>query len=249
MAKINNNIISVEDTETLGQIQHSIMLLRGRQVLLDFQLAAMYGVETKALNQAVKRNMNRFPEDFMFRLEPQEVAWMRSQFVTTYPQIAENQKDNVSVGVMLHDRRRADALPYAFTEQGVAMLSSVLRSETAVQVNIAIMRAFVAARQIVTETRENTMAIEELRIKMKMLEDALENNLEAVNDLSEEMRAELDNIYNAIGALSVKVQESPKSKMNPIGFAAAAARYEAEEKRKANPNKITTLRERVGAQK
>ena len=92
------------------------------------------------------------------------------------------------------------------------------------------MRAFVIARQIVTETHENALAINELRIKMQMLEDALENNLGAVNDLSEEMRSELDNIYNAIGALSVKYQDPPKPKMNPIGFAAAAARYE-EEKR------------------
>ena len=117
------------------------------------------------------------------------------------------------------------------------MLSSVLRSETAVRVNVEIMRAFVMARRLMLQNREHELAIEELRMKMRMLEDALENNLEAVNDLSEEMRTELDNIYNAIGALSVKVQESPKPKMNPIGFAAAAARYEAEEKRKANPTK------------
>lgn len=97
------------------------------------------------------------------------------------------------------------------------MLSSVLRSETAVQVNIAIMRAFVIARQIVVETRENALAIEELRARMKMLEDALENNLEAVNDLSEDMRQELDNIYNAIGALSITPKE-PKTPRNPIGF-------------------------------
>ena len=227
MAKSNNNIILEKGDKALEHIRHSILLLRGKQVLLDFQLAAMYGVETKALNQAVKRNINRFPEDFMFRLEPQEAAWMRSQFVTTYPQSADNEN---RIEKSSPEKRRADALPYAFTEQGVAMLSSVLRSETAVRVNIAIMRAFVAARQIVTETRENTLAIEELRMKMKMLEDALENNLGAVNDLSEEMRTELDNIYNAIGALSVKYQDPPKPKMNPIGFAAAAARYE-EEKR------------------
>lgn len=233
MANGGKNIIATKGVEALEHIRHSILLLRGKQVLLDFQLAAMYGVETKVLNQAVKRNKNRFPEDFMFRLEPQETAWMRSQFVTTYPQSIDNEDKTER---LLLEKRRADALPYAFTEQGVAMLSSVLRSETAVQVNIAIMRAFVAARQIVNETRENTMAIEELKIKMKMLEDALENNLGAVNDLSEEMRSELDNIYNAIGALSVKVQDPPKLKRNPIGFAATAARYEEEEKNK-NQNK------------
>lgn len=214
--------------DTLMQIQHSITVLRGKQVLLDFQLAAMYGVETKALNQAVKRNINRFPEDFMFRLTPQEVAGMRSQIVTTCSQNSENQLDDK---ILLSERRRVDALPNAFTEQGVAMLSSVLRSETAVQVNIAIMRAFVMARQIISETRENALAINELRMKMKMLEDALENNLGAVNDLGEEMRAELDNIYNAIGALSMKYQDPPKQKMNPVGYEATAARYEEEEKK------------------
>ena len=229
MAKEEETVKQVVGGDSLGQIQNSITVLRGKQVLLDFQLAALYGVETKALNQAVKRNLNRFPEDFMFRLTSQEAAWMRSQFVTTYTQYNDNQQDNK---ISLPERRRADALPYAFTEQGVAMLSSVLRSETAVQVNIAIMRAFVMARQIVTETRENALAINELRIKMQMLEDALENNLGAVNDLSEEMRAELDNIYNAIGALSVKYQDPPKPKMNPIGYEATAARYEEERKKK-----------------
>lgn len=229
MAKEEEIVKQVVGGDSLGQIQNSITVLRGKQVLLDFQLAALYGVETKALNQAVKRNLNRFPEDFMFRLTSKEAAWMRSQFVTTYTQHNDNQQDNK---ISLPERRRADALPYAFTEQGVAMLSSVLRSETAVQVNIAIMRAFVMARQIVTETRENALAINELRIKMQMLEDALENNLGAVNDLSEEMRAELDNIYNAIGALSMKYQDPPKSKMNPIGYEATAARYEEERKKK-----------------
>ena len=189
----------------------------------------MYGVETRTLNQAVKRNLNRFPEDFMFRLEPQEAAWMRSQFVISSPQLPENQQGDILIKTGLYEKRKASALPYAFTEQGVAMLSSVLRSETAVQVNIAIMRAFVMARQIVTETRENTLAIEELRTRMRMLEDALENNLEAVNDLSEETRSELENIYNAIGALSIKVQESPKCEPLPeIGYAATERRRKAD---------------------
>lgn len=215
MPKQNDIVLPGE--ATLEQVQRSIIVLRGKQVLLDFQLAAMYGVPTKALNQAVKRNINRFPEDFMFRLDPQEAAWMRSQFVTTYPEFTKNQQDNNSRIIISSDKRRADALPFAFTEQGVAMLSSVLRSESAVQVNIAIMRAFVAARQIVSETREHALAIDELRARMRMLEDALENNLEAVNDLSEEMRRELDNIYAAIGALSIKIPEPPKPR-NPIGF-------------------------------
>ena len=91
MAKKAEIAKQVTGADTLGQIQHSISVLRGKQVLLDFQLAALYGVETKALNQAVKRNLNRFPEDFMFRLTPQEAAWMRSQIVTACPQSAESQ--------------------------------------------------------------------------------------------------------------------------------------------------------------
>ena len=194
--------------DTLQQIQHSIVVLRGKQVLLDFQLAAMYGVETKVLNQAVKRNIERFPDDFMFRLTPSEMAAMRSQFVTAYTQSTDNER--IANGA----KRNYSAHPYAFTEQGVAMLSSVLRSETAVQVNIAIMRAFVMARQIMTETRENALAIEELRVRMKMLEEALENNLGAVNDLTEETQKELENIYNAIAALSVK--KAPVKPRNPV---------------------------------
>lgn len=94
MGKEEEIVKQVVGGDSLGQIQNSITVLRGKQVLLDFQLAALYGVETKALNQAVKRNLNRFPEDFMFRLTSQEAAWMRSQFVTTCTQDNDNQQDN-----------------------------------------------------------------------------------------------------------------------------------------------------------
>lgn len=232
MPKKAEIVKTISSSEVLTKVQYAITILRGKQVLLDFQLAGLYGVETKRLNEAVKRNIQRFPEDFMFRVSKEELANIRSQFATTYPQMSDNEDFSNFISHLPHERRTVGALPYAFTEQGVAMLSSVLRSETAVQVNIAIMRAFVMARQIISETRENALAINELRTKMQMLEDALENNLGAVNDLSEEMRAELDNIYNAIGALSMKYQEPPKPKMNPIGYEATAARYEEEKKKK-----------------
>ena len=181
--------------------------------MLDRDLAQLYGVETKVLNQAVKRNIERFPIEFMFKPDNQELANLKSQIVTA------------SWG---GDRR----VPYLFTEQGVAMLSAVLKSPTAISVSIGIMNAFVAARRLMLQNREHELAINELRMKMQMLEDALENNLGAVNDLSEEMRTELDNIYNALGALSLKYQEPPKSqKRNAIGFEAAAKRYEEEEKK------------------
>jgi hypothetical protein len=120
------------------EIENSVLLLRGEKVLLDADLARLYGVTTKALNQAVKRNSSRFPKDFMFRLTPKETAMLnRSQTVT---------------GSQKH--RDPRYRPFAFTEQGVAMLSSVLRSEQAVQVNIEIMRVFVRLRQILAVNAE-----------------------------------------------------------------------------------------------
>ena len=211
-----SNIVKYE------QVKDKIIVLRGEQVMLDFQLAKLYGVETRVLKQAVNRNKERFPEDFIFKLTQDECNTLIS--------------NRGSQSVIPSGYNFGGALPYAFTEQGVAMLSSVLRSDAAVRVNVEIMRAFVMARRLMLQNREHELAINELRMKMKMLEDALENNLGAVNDLSEEMRTELDNIYNAIGALSVKYQDPPKPKMNPIGFAAAAARYE-EEKRGNKSNK------------
>lgn len=112
------------------RITHTILVVRGQRVLVDVDLAAMYGVETKVLNQAVRRNRLRFPPDFMFQLTAQEAAILRSQSVTSSP----------------HGGRRTR--PFVFTEQGVAMLSSVLRSSRAIAANIEIMRAFVRLRRV-----------------------------------------------------------------------------------------------------
>jgi ORF6N domain len=124
---------------TLQRIESSIVLLRGLKVLLDVDLAALYGVDVKALNQAVRRNAERFPEDFMFQLALEEAGSLRSQMVT------------------LETPRRGthrEYLPYAFTEQGVAMLSSVLRSPRAIQMNIEIIRAFVRLRRMLQTNDE-----------------------------------------------------------------------------------------------
>ncbi len=202
------------------QLQQAILVLRGERVMLDFQLARLYGVETRVLKQAVNRNIERFPDDFMFRLTKDEANSLISNGGSQF--------------VIPSEYNFGGSTPYAFTEQGVAMLSSVLRSATAVRVNVEIMRAFVMARRLMLQNRDHELAINELRMKMQMLEDALENNLGALNDLSEEMRQELDNIYNAIGALSVKNQDPPKKdKPNPVGFAATEARYEEERRKKA----------------
>jgi hypothetical protein len=120
------------------RIEHAIHVLRGQKVMLDAELAAMYGVDTRELVQAVKRNIGRFPGDFMFQLTADEFELLRSQSVISKPAGSGG-------------RRIA---PYAFTEQGIAMLSSVLRSARAVRVNIEIMRAFVRLRQMLQENAE-----------------------------------------------------------------------------------------------
>ena len=124
-------------------IEARIVILRGHKVMLDTDLASLYGVQTKVLIQAVKRNIERFPPDFVFQLREQEVVILRSQFVTSS-----------SAGVESWGGRRTS--PYAFSEQGVAMLSSVLRSTRAIAVNIAIMRAFVRVREMVAANAELT---------------------------------------------------------------------------------------------
>ena len=130
------------------RVERRILLIRGQKVLLDRDLAELYGVGTKSLNQAVRRNRSRFPEDFMLQLTAEEAGRLRSQFVTS--------KSGRG------GRRYA---PLAFTEQGVAMLSSVLRSERAIQVNIAIMRAFVHLRQLLATHRDLARKLEELERK------------------------------------------------------------------------------------
>jgi len=120
-------------------IERRIYLIRGQKVMIDFDLAELYGVETKVLNQAVRRNLDRFPSDFMFQLNKEENDSLRSQIVTLKP------------SGRGHHRKY---FPYAFTEQGVAMLSSVLRSKRAIQVNVAIMRAFVILRQVLESNEE-----------------------------------------------------------------------------------------------
>ena len=174
----------------LQPIQSKIYEIRGQRVMLDFDLAELYQVETRTLKQAVRRNIERFPSDFMFEITESEYNYLKNSMTSQI--------------VISNERGGRRYMPFAFTEQGVAMLSSVLRSETAIQVNIAIMRAFVAMRNYITTTTQITAELSEIRAKLALLERADEDNAEAVNDLSEDMRKELDNIYQAIAALSIK---------------------------------------------
>ncbi len=128
-------------------IQQHILLIRGQKVMLDSDLAELYEVTTRALNQAVKRNLGRFPADFMFQLNYQEVRISRSQIVT------------------LKRGQNIKYLPHAFTEQGVAMLSSVLRSERAIQVNVEIMRTFVRLREMIASHKDLARRLSELEMK------------------------------------------------------------------------------------
>ena len=171
--------------------------------MLDFDLAHLYQVETRALKQAVRRNLERFPEDFMLRLTKDEanelISIGRSQNVIP---------PGYNIG---------NSEMFAFTEEGVAMLASVLRSKVAVQTSIAIMRAFVTMRNYIMTTSQVTAELAEIRSRLELLERNDEDNMAAVNDLSEDMRKEIDNIYQAIAELSVRPvpAEKPRKK---IGF-------------------------------
>jgi len=164
------------------QIDHSILVVRGHKVLLDGQLAGFYGVETRALVQAVKRNLNRFPEDFMFRLSGDEWVALRSQ--------AEPWRLRSQTVILNSGRgRHRKYLPYAFTEQGVAMLSSVLRSPRSVAVNIQIMRAFVRLRQLVSAHKELAERLTKLEEQMRQRDHAVARQFQHVFEL-------LDHLFN-----------------------------------------------------
>jgi hypothetical protein len=157
-----------KETVSVEPIASAIRLLRGQRVLMDSDLAALYGVETKALKRAVKRNLIRFPADFMFVLTPQEVAGLRRQF-----------------GTLKKRGEHSKYLPYAFTEQGVAMLSSVLQSERAVLVNIAIMRAFVKLRETLAAHYELARRLDELEQKFAGHDENIAALFDAMRQLME----------------------------------------------------------------
>ena len=188
-------------------IQDLIHEVRGKKVMLDFDLARLYQVETRTLKQAVRRNITRFPPDFMFELTLEETKKLldssRSQFVTL---------ENTGRGSNVKYK------PFVFTEQGVAMLSSVLRSETAIQANIAIMRAFVRVREYLLAASSVSLEIKELRARVDLLKQEQEENLEAMNDLSEDLRQDIDNLYLSIGELSAKIEEKKNEPRQRIGF-------------------------------
>jgi hypothetical protein len=147
------------------QIQQIILLIRGQRVMLDHDLAELYGVETKNLNKAVRRNIDRFPEDFMFQLTTEETERLRFQFGT------------------LKRGQHSKYLPYVFTQEGVAMLSGVLRSPRAVQVNIAIMRVFVRLRETLALHKELAHQLAELERRIEGHDTSIRTLFDAIRQL------------------------------------------------------------------
>ena len=177
--------IKMSDLIPVERIENKIFLIRGQKVMLAGDLAKLYGVKTKVLNQAVQRNIDRFPEDFMFQLSQEEFRSLRSQFVTL-------NKCGPKRG------KHAKYFPYAFTEQGVAMLSSVLRSKRAIYVNVLIMRVFVKLRQILATHKD------------------LAHKLNALEQKTQKHDAEIHAIFDAIRKLTAP----PEKPIRRIGFRA-----------------------------
>ena len=185
--------------EQLQIIQSKIYEIRGRKVMLDKDLAEMYQVTTSNLNKAVKRNLKRFPPDFMFQLTEEEWEVLRFQN-----------------GIIKKGRgEHTKYLPHAFTEQGLAMLSGLLNSDIAIQVNINIMRAFVVIRQLVSLPPSDKLA--ELQNEMAELKSYVEEILSDQNDINEETALQLELINQSLAELQMnrKRNEQPR---NPIGF-------------------------------
>lgn len=181
----------------LQLIQSKIYEIRGQKVMLDFDLAEMYGTETKYLKRSVKNNIKRFPEDFMFELTKEEWKSLRCKNSTS------------------NKRGGTRYMPYAFTEPGVAMLSSVLNSDAAIEVNISIMRAFIAIRQMISNPPADRVG--ELEKQMKELKDYLEDVFADYNEINEDTRIQLELINQTLAELQAqkKIEEKPGK---PIGF-------------------------------
>lgn len=185
--------------EQLQVIQSKIYEIRGQKVMLDFDLAEMYQVETRVLNQAVKRNIQRFPKDFMFQLTLEEWNSMSSQFVMTSRM-----------------KRPKSAMPLAFTEHGVVMLSSVLRSDIAIQTSVLIVRAFIAMRQLITAV-PLVDRVGQLEQQIKGLKDYIEDVFADYNDINDDTRMQLELINQTLAELQTKkkLEEKPRRR---IGF-------------------------------
>lgn len=207
---MGKEIIVASDSTIVESIKRNIYDVRGMKVMLDRDLAAIYGVETRSLNQAVKRNADRFPTDFMFQLTNEEwsnieeSSVMSSQTVMTSPQ-----------------KRPKTAIPYAFTEYGAVMLASVLRSQSAVQMSVMVTRAFIAMRQAISTMLSMDLKVEQLSHKVDQLNSYVEEILHDQNDINDqqeqtnmEVAVQLEAINDALDQLRTQ-QAQPRT---TIGF-------------------------------
>lgn len=223
------NEVVIKGVNDIDVIKNRIYEVRGQRVMLDRDLAELYGVETKVLNQAVKRNIERFPEDFMFQLDRKDVfflksqqitvneynADLRSQFVTSSPEDVDAESNkHLKSQIATSNWGGGRYLPYAFTELGIAMLSSVLRSETAIQVNINIMRAFVAIRHAVAAWQDTNLKVEQLSHKVDNLNARVDEILHEQNENNMEMAIQIGALNDALDQL----REKPSTPRKRIGF-------------------------------
>ncbi len=189
--------IIIKANTDIEVIKHRIYEVRGQRVMLDRDLAELYNVETRALNQAVRRNINRFPEDFMFVMTEDEMNAWKSQIVMS---------NSIRMGM-----RRP---PVVFTELGIAMLSSVLRSETAIQVNINIMRAFVAIRHAIGAWQGVNLKVEQLSHKVDNLNARVDEILHEQNENNMEVAVQISALNDALDQL----REKPSTPRKRIGY-------------------------------
>ena len=227
----SGNEITTNVASEVEVIRHRIYEVRGLRVMLDRDLAELYGVETRALNQAVKRNIDRFPDDFLFRLNKNEWTFLKSQIVisNTDATTADNKDvatngDSLKSQFVISNRGGDRALPYAFTELGIAMLSSVLRSETAIQVNINIMRAFVAIRHAVSAWQGVNLKVEQLSHKVDQLNNYVEEILHDQNDINQQQDETNNEIAIQIEAINDaldQLREKPSTPRKRIGYKTA----------------------------
>ncbi|MBL0132495.1 MAG: ORF6N domain-containing protein [Chitinophagaceae bacterium] len=183
--------------QILKSIQNRIYEIRGERVMLDFDLAELYEIATKVLNQSVKRNSKRFPNDFMFRLSITEWEEIRSQYVTA----SKSSKKGLQIVTTFQSKRNKNITPFAFTEQGVAMLSAILNSDKAINMNIAIMRAFVGVR------------------KALLMQSDLKEQLKIIRDRLGEHDVQLNQIYDAMeNLLDEKASQRTWDDRERIGF-------------------------------
>lgn len=198
---------------TDNSIQDIIYDIRGVKVMMDYDLAAIYGVETRSLNQAVKRNMERFPPDFMFRLTENEWETVKGNSLS----------DSMPSQIVIAspNRRNKSAPPYAFTEHGAVMLASVLRSPSAVKMSVMVTRAFIAMRQALSSMLSYDLQIEQFSHKIDQLNAHVEEILHDQNDINQlqsqfnsEVTLQIEVINDALDQL----REKKAKQDNPIGF-------------------------------